>query len=784
MNYLLRERYKLNITEFPAVSVHVDRYINGIYDTFQYNTTQSEPGKVREYFLNKINISHTGIDYWSMLNSFEANFFLPILQLNRLKIANENDNKWYEIEGGSDLLAQSMVVDCQAIQSNRCSVRYSTAISQVQLLPSNQIQLTTNSNVRQNFDTLVVATTATLAQMIDFEPRDHFAQKYSAMRQVHYICATKLFLFFNVSWWYTQENITGGSLLTDLLIRNVYYPSTNSNQTDGGTILASYTGEQDSMIWQSFSEADAIELALKQLIRIHKKSPNIRDYFQGGRIKHWCLDPYARGGFANPVPLPPEIFELQAPISNIHFIGEHTSLVRGMIEGAVSSAVRAALAITQNANTTFDVIIVGGGPIGLMTAILLSSKQSSLRIAIVEKGTIMNSNGSLGSFDQRQFRQMYNEEYLAELANMSFHLWRELEQLSDLTLGSILNTENGHLFVQNMNANQTTVEGDFLSIQRTCENRQMGCEYLTNAQLQKRYPAFSFPPQYQGIFHQQSGWINVTTLMTALVRIISRTPNIVIREQEEFLSLKLNNQTEILTNRGLLYASRKVLFVPGPYAKYVSDLLKFDLNITLWELPIYYFRLLPNATQLPTWLAWDGNDLQTLFAGFSTASMSSNYIAITPRFIANLSQPLIYPSQRTNTVDLFLTQKVIEWVSRTMATQINVSDYYSSYQTCLATFLPDNQFLFDYVPQTNRRVLMQAAGWSMKFVPVWGDILSDMILLDEAMNSSSKYAPYMKYFSLSRPNRLVENTTITGKGFQIKSTCLFTLILAFYTTFF
>jgi hypothetical protein len=42
-----------------------------------------------------------------------------------------------------------MVADCQRIESNRCSIQYSTPISQVQLLPSNRIQLTTNNNVSQ-----------------------------------------------------------------------------------------------------------------------------------------------------------------------------------------------------------------------------------------------------------------------------------------------------------------------------------------------------------------------------------------------------------------------------------------------------------------------------------------------------------------------------------------------------------------------------------------------------------------------------------------------------------
>ena len=56
MNYLLRERYKLNITEFPMVNINVGTYMNGVFSTkkqvnetsdiLQFNTTQSERGKV------------------------------------------------------------------------------------------------------------------------------------------------------------------------------------------------------------------------------------------------------------------------------------------------------------------------------------------------------------------------------------------------------------------------------------------------------------------------------------------------------------------------------------------------------------------------------------------------------------------------------------------------------------------------------------------------------------------------------------------------------------------
>ncbi|CAF3920416.1 unnamed protein product [Rotaria sp. Silwood1] len=710
-------------------------------------------------------MSRPAIDYTSLFGNFETHLYISILFAIRDQLVISDETKFYSIQGGSDLLVQSMVVECQAIESNRCSIVYSTPIAEVQLFESDLVRLTTKNGTSKVFDSVIVATTATAAQLIDFNPRAEFSDKYRVMRQLHYDCATKIVLFFNVSWWYTQENISGGRSITDLSVRFIYYPTTSSDQTGGGAIIASYTWSKDSIVWQSLSDSDAIELALKQLIKIHPSSANMRDYFQGGKVKHWCNDPFAIGACSLFIPFQETelLDKLQASISNVHFIGEHTSLVHAWVEGAVVSALRPALLISAQAETTFDVIIVGGGPIGLITAVFLSLKEPALHIVIVEQGTVMNSDGRSSVFDQRQYRQMYDEEYLAELANVSFPLWRQLEQMANMSLGSILNTDDGYLFLSDFNGSQSSVEDDLQSTKRICEQRQMGCEYLNSTQLQARYPTFTFSRQHQGIFHNQSGYINVNTLMLALVRIIAQNPNIIIREQEQFLSLKLDNQTQIVTDRGVLRASRKVLFVPGPYAKHVSRLLNFDLNITLWELPVYYFRLLPNANRFPTWFSRGGSDLQSLFSGFPIVS-SSDYIAVLPGFIPNLFNTLIHPSQRANMIDPFITQKVIEWVSQHMAMQVNASDYYVINGTYLATVLPDNGILLDYVPQTNNQVLIKAAGWGMEFVPVWGDILSEMILFnnDDTMKTSSKYAKYMEYFSLSRPNRLINDATATS----------------------
>jgi glycine/D-amino acid oxidase-like deaminating enzyme len=699
-------------------------------------------------------LSLAAVDYISLILNLETNLFTSLLESIRDMLIINDSTKFYRIQGGSDLLINAMINECLTIEQGRCSLLLNTEVTQVQLYASEHVRIvSSNSSNNSNlFDSVIVATTATAAQLIDFRKRADFSDKYRVMRQLHYDCSSKILLFFNSSWWYNNENINGGRSITDLPSRFIYYPK--DSNINGGVILASYSWSQDSLLWQSLSDDDAMELALQNLMEIHPTTgSSMRQFLQGGTVKHWCEDEYVRGAFALFTPLQEtDISEiLKASVSNIHFIGEHTSSAHAWVEGALLSSLRSALTIQEE---IYDVVIIGGGPIGLATAVYLALKQPTLSIAVIEQGNLLNSDGSSGTFDQRQFRQMYNEIYLAELANLSVPLWEEIEQLANLSRGSILNTNDGYLFYGDFNSPET-VEGDLASIQRTCDLLQMGCVYLNNTELQTRYPFFKFSSNYQGLFHSQSGYINVTTLMNALLRIIEQNPRITLRQNEEFISIDKINYTHIVTSRGSIRVKHKTLFVPGPFAKNISHLLGFDLNITIWEMPYVNFRLRPNATQIPTWFAWAAADLQSLFSGFSI-DPTSDYIFVVASFIQNLSNPLLYPAQRTNIANPFIIKKIIDFVAQNL-TQVDPNDYFVKNRTCLATFLPDNGFLLDYVPNTNQKVLIQAAGWGMKFVPIWADILSDMILLESSNDSS--YAKYLPYFSLSRPYRLITNTT-------------------------
>ncbi|MGA7312441.1 MAG: FAD-dependent oxidoreductase [Silvibacterium sp.] len=65
----------------------------------------------------------------------------------------------------------------------------------------------------------------------------------------------------------------------------------------------------------------------------------------------------------------------------------------------------------------FDVIVIGGGPIGLSSAYHLSKRR--VRTLILEQFTFVNQLGSSAGVS-RQFRIPYPEEYMVKLARSRF----------------------------------------------------------------------------------------------------------------------------------------------------------------------------------------------------------------------------------------------------------------------------------------------------------------------------------------------------------------------------
>ncbi|MFO1412699.1 MAG: flavin monoamine oxidase family protein [Burkholderiales bacterium] len=167
--------------------------------------------------------------------------------------------------------------------------------------------------------------------------------KRRAIRQLHYDASAKILFQCRRRFWEEDEGIFGGGTVTDLAIRNLFYPEAG-RETGRGVLLASYTWSEDAQRWGSLSPDERIVQALENVAVIH---PQIREEFEVGTSKMWHDDPYAGGAFALFEPQQQTLLyeHIVAPEGRIHFAGEHASLHHAWIQGAIESGLRAALEI-------------------------------------------------------------------------------------------------------------------------------------------------------------------------------------------------------------------------------------------------------------------------------------------------------------------------------------------------------------------------------------------------------------------------------------------------------
>ncbi len=174
-------------------------------------------------------------------------------------------------------------------------------------------------------------------------PKPFSRAKQRAIRQLYYDASAKILIQSRRRFWEEDEGIFGGGTITDLPIRNLYYPD-HGRETGRGVLLASYTWSEDAQRWGSLLPSDRIAEALDDVAEIH---PQILTEFEAGASKVWHHDPYAGGAFALFTPGQQTLLQkaIVAPEGRYYFAGEHASLTHAWIQGAIESGLRAAYEI-------------------------------------------------------------------------------------------------------------------------------------------------------------------------------------------------------------------------------------------------------------------------------------------------------------------------------------------------------------------------------------------------------------------------------------------------------
>lgn len=188
-------------------------------------------------------------------------------------------------------------------------------------------------------DRVICTLPATILRNMQIEPvlsHNH----NTAIANVQYHDVTRTFIQVSRGFWF-DEGVTG-SATTDLPIQEV---ATQPYSFVGGpnkkAILESHVRGTSARQLGKLSYNELIEHTTRHMKKVH---PEFTKFKEQGVVWAWSENPYAQAAYSWPAQgdVTGYLETLQKSHGRIHFAGEHTSILHGLMEGALRSGVRAA----------------------------------------------------------------------------------------------------------------------------------------------------------------------------------------------------------------------------------------------------------------------------------------------------------------------------------------------------------------------------------------------------------------------------------------------------------
>jgi len=303
---------------------------------------------LRSWLTGNASLSPDTVDYISVFYNIE-----PFLDVGLVEILVDEcvqvEPDFVYIRHGMDLLPRAM--------AENLNIQYNAKVTEIdqsgyKIRVKIDCKGVNCNDIDDNIikaDAIVMAIPAGPSASVEIIPKPSL-QKIHALRTTPYSSSTKVVLAFEEPFWAGQNNDTGGSVLTDLPVKQIYFEM-NTHTSGVGVVLASYTWGRDAQRHNGMSDADLIDECVKSLAKIYKYSyDKVNKLLLKGVVKRWDMDEYALGAFTMFYPFQYTQIDddLRKSEGRIYFSGEHTMSPHGWIEAAIKSGVRAAKEITND----------------------------------------------------------------------------------------------------------------------------------------------------------------------------------------------------------------------------------------------------------------------------------------------------------------------------------------------------------------------------------------------------------------------------------------------------
>ena len=217
---------------------------------------------------------------------------------------------------------------------------------------------------------------------------------------------------------------------------------------------------------------------------------------------------------------------------------------------------------------TADVVVVGGGIVGVSTAFWLS--RAGLDTVLVEMREGLSTLTTPLSLEC--FRAQMTEPAMAELALPSIKIFEEFADIVGLPGHDIALKHQGYLFVS-----------DDPSMTKKLKNAVevyhgfgvSGSEFLTHDEIQRRFPYIS-PTMVAGTFHQHDGWLSSHETTQGFAK--GSAAKYLLKTRVLGITTDSQGVAAVETDRGSI-RTRQVVNAAGPFAGAVARMVGVNLPL-------------------------------------------------------------------------------------------------------------------------------------------------------------------------------------------------------------